>query len=91
MVLSVVFHDVNKDDHLNIERHRVDGALFDSISYAGGTICASQNTKSLTRMLHEIEIESDRYGLKLNQKNANWSNKTRKLPSTSSMECKSSP
>ncbi len=71
MVLSVVFHDVNKDDHLNIERHRVDGALFDSILYADDTICASQNANSLTRMLHEIAIESDRYGLKLNQKNAN--------------------
>ena len=68
MVLSVVFHDVNKDDHLNIERHRVDGALFDSILYADDTICASQNANSLTRMLHEIEIESGKYGLKLNQK-----------------------
>ena len=38
---------------------------------ADDTILASENAKAIETYLHEIETESEKYGLKLNRKNMN--------------------
>ncbi len=66
--MSVMFFDIDYDDLARMTAHRPPGATYDAILYADDTICISMNAAALTRYLHAIEEESDKYGLKLNNK-----------------------
>ena len=69
IVMTVLFHDIPKEEALSkdLERHRLIGALFDEILYAGDTIIHSTTPESVTLLLHKIDEEGATYGLKLNQ------------------------
>ena len=66
--MTVLFHDIHKDENLNneLEQDRVLGAMFDEILYADDTIIHSTSCEQLTMLLHRIQIEGEKYGLKLN-------------------------
>ena len=68
IVMTVLFHDIHQDDHLNLIKHRPDNCNFDEILYADDTILASNDTKAINRLLAEIEAAAEQYGLKLNKK-----------------------
>ena len=47
-------------------RYRVEGARFDEVLFADDSICISENTRALNRMLKAIEEIGMRSGMKLN-------------------------
>ena len=70
--MTVMFHDIKKDDHLNLIAHRPDNANYDEILYADDTILISTNTAAINRYLAEVEEAAELYGLKLNKKKSNF-------------------
>jgi hypothetical protein len=67
IVMTVIFHDIHKDDKTKTKKHRVGEANLEEILYADDTICISEDAKALTRLLREIEKEGNKYGLRLNK------------------------
>ena len=67
IVMTVLFHDIHDSDHLNTIRHRQDNCNFDEIMYADDTILVSKDTRTLNKMLKEIEEAGEMYGLRLNK------------------------
>lgn len=65
--MNVLFHDIHKYDTLNLAPHRLIGSKHDEVLFADDTICMSENAAAITRLLHDIEFESAKYGLKLNK------------------------
>ena len=51
-----------------LESDRILGTLFDEILYADDTLIYSRNEATLEKLLHKIEKEGNKYGLKLNMK-----------------------
>ena len=48
-------------------RYRVEGARFDEVLFADDTICISQNTRVMNKMIKAIEDIGGRSGMKLNK------------------------
>ena len=67
VVMTVLFHDVHKDDTINDCLKRVPGANFDEVLYADDTILISTDTRVINKLLAKIEKEGKRYGMKLNR------------------------
>ena len=70
--MTVMFHDIHKDDQLSMKRHRVKGTEFDEVLYADVTICISQHEDAINRLLAKIETEGARDCLKLNRTNCEY-------------------
>ena len=54
-----MFNDIHEFDKLKLTKHRIIGTGVDEILFADDTICISESDKALTRLLHEIENESE--------------------------------
>ena len=69
VVMTCLFHDVHTHHTLDedLRAGRVPGQTEDEILYADDTICASTSKIALEKLLHAIEEESEKYGLKLNE------------------------
>ena len=67
IVMTAMFHDIHLNDKLKTEKHRMIGAVRDEVLFADDTICMSEHHKAIERLLHEIERESLKYGMKLNK------------------------
>lgn len=75
IAMKTIFDDIKNKPELKqkLLKNRAAGAKFDEVLYADDTIITSENHKAIETYLHEIEKESEKYGLKLNRKNANKS------------------
>ena len=73
--MTTLFHDVHSDENLQklLKKDEVIGTIFHEILYADDTIIYSRNNETLSKLLAKIQTEGERYGLKLNQKNAKLS------------------
>ena len=67
IVMTVLFHDIHREDKQKMLRHRIPGINFDEVLYADDTICASTDTAAMNRLLAAIETEGKKYGMKLNK------------------------
>ena len=69
IVMTTMFHDIHFSDRVgaNLIRNRVAGMNFDEILYADDTICISEDTRTMYKLLAAIEEEETKYGLKLNK------------------------
>ena len=67
IVMTAMFHDVEKEATSNKNEKRVLNTNFDEILYADDTICVSTDTKQINKRLAAIEKHGRRYGLKLNK------------------------
>merc|ERR1712061_740235 len=67
IVMTVLFKDLHRDDHLNTIRHRQANWPRDEILYADDTILISPDTRALNRMLKKLEEAASLYGLKFNK------------------------
>ena len=67
IVMTVIFHDIHKQDRTKTEEHRVPNADFSEVLFADDTICVTTNVAAMNRLLNAIEEESGKYGLKLNK------------------------
>ena len=70
IVMTVMFHDIHADKLMDeqISEDRILGTLFDEVLYADDTIIHSTTPESVSKLLHKIETEGAKYGLKLNEK-----------------------
>ena len=68
--MTVIFRDVHAKDNVRdkLKHNRVLGALFDEILYADDTIIFSEDAAALEELLHAIEEEGGKYGMKSNKK-----------------------
>ena len=62
-VMTVIYHDVHANYRLLTERQRIIGTHNDEVLYADDTMCFSQNTAAMNRLLHAIEQEGAKYGM----------------------------
>ena len=67
IVMTCLFHDIHKNDRLKMREHRVLGMEANEVLYADDTICISEDEEAMNRLLSEIEILGNTYGLKLNK------------------------
>ena len=69
VVMTCLFHDVHAHHSLDndLRAGRVPGQTEDELLYADDTICVSTSKAALEKLLHAIETESEKYGLKLNE------------------------
>merc|ERR1711974_417900 len=65
IVMTAMFADIHKDDTIDAVRHRRQSITFDEVLYADDTICISSNSQALQRLLHAIERENAKYGMRL--------------------------
>ena len=62
-----MFADVKEKMSSNRCRYRVTGASFDEVLFADDTICISEDTRTMNKMLAAIEEVGKRSGMKLNK------------------------
>ena len=69
IVMTVMFHDIHNDTQHQKDMgvDRILGAVFDEVLYADDTIIHSTDAKKVEKLLHRIEQEGGKYGLKLNK------------------------
>lgn len=72
LVMTCLFEDVHNTEEGGcgrgaIYKHRVIGAYFDEVLYADDTVCISESVPAMNRLLKQIEIESAKYGMRLNK------------------------
>ncbi len=67
-MMTVLFHDIQKDSKLQdeLKEDRILGAVYDEVLYADDTIIHSRNPETIQKLLHRIEEEGSKFGLKLN-------------------------
>ena len=63
--MTCFFNDIHKNDKLEFKEHRVTGMDTDQVLYAGDTIRISEEEDAMNRLLHAVETEGLKYGLKL--------------------------
>lgn len=68
VIMTTLFHDIHEGDTQNLSKHRIQGTTYDEILYADDTICASTDVRAMNKFIKSIEIDGERYGLKLNKK-----------------------
>ena len=66
VLMTCLFNDIHKNDKLKLKEHRVTGMDTDQILYADDTICISEDEDAMNRLLHAIETDCSKCGLKLN-------------------------
>jgi hypothetical protein len=67
IVMTVMFTDIHEGDRQNLIRHRIVGTTYDEVLYADDTICISEDTRAMNKLIASIETEGSKYGLKLNK------------------------
>ena len=72
VLMTVLFKDIHENDTLKLKEHRVQGMDTDEILYADDTICVSEDEDAINRLLQAIEVEGNKYGLKLNKKKCEY-------------------
>jgi len=65
--MTVLFKDLEAEDHNGTWLHRPDNLNATSILYADDTILLCQDTPALNKYLQELEIAAEKYGLRLNK------------------------
>ena len=67
--MTVLFHDIHFDPDLEreLQEDKIIGVVLHEILYADDTIIYSRNSETLTKLLHKIQIEGRKYGLRLNE------------------------
>lgn len=66
LVMHVMFWDIKERSGNQINRGAIPGLSFAEILYADDTLLILRTKESLEKLLHEIELESEYYGLRLN-------------------------
>jgi hypothetical protein len=66
--MTVMFHDIHKRTDRRTVAHRVPGTDYDEVMYADDTICIATDTRTMNKMIDEVEKEGGKYGMKLNRK-----------------------
>lgn len=66
LLMTVMFHDIHKDDKAQAKTQRFEGLISDEVLYADDTICVTKTKPAMNRLINEIEREGTKYGLKLN-------------------------
>ena len=61
VVMTVMSHDIHKDDMQHLIEHRIHRTNYDEVLYAGDTICVSTDTKALNKLPASIEEEGHIY------------------------------
>ena len=65
--MTALFKDIREDDEQQMNKQRVKGTQYDQVVNADDTICIPQTLAAMNRLLAAIEIEGQKYGLKLNK------------------------
>ena len=65
--MTVMLNDIHEGDRQNQTKHRIQGVNYDEVLYADDTICVSTDTRALNKLLADIEMEGQKYGLRLNK------------------------
>ena len=70
IIMTAMFHDIHAQPDLQeqLRKNRIPGATFDEVLYADDTILVSESKVAIQKLLHAIEVESERYGMRLNLK-----------------------
>ena len=63
---SNVFADVHRHLGRSTLEHRVLGADLDEVLYADDTICISEDSRTMNKLIKRIEEEGEKYGMRLN-------------------------
>lgn len=66
MLMTVMFHDIHKDDKVKILKQRMPELEADEILYTDDTICITRRVPAISRLIKEIEKEGREYGVKFN-------------------------
>ena len=69
LIMTTMFHDIHSRHALqcSLIKNKIQGACFDEVLYADDTICISEDTRTMNKLLAAIEEERQKYGLKLNK------------------------
>ena len=67
IVMNVLFADICRDHHRALSHGKLDNLSCMEVFYADDTLLVTKNTRTMNRLLHAVESESQYYGLKLNQ------------------------
>jgi hypothetical protein len=67
IVMSVLFADIRRDHHRALSHGKLGHLSFMEVLYADDTLLVTKNTRTMNRLLHAVESESQYHGLKLNQ------------------------
>ena len=65
--MTALFHDVHKNDEIDVKNHRIPYTDFNEVLYADDTICIIDNEEAMNRLLDKIETQGALFGLKLNK------------------------
>ena len=65
--MSVLFADIHQDHHRALNHGKLDHLSFMEVLHADDTLLVTKNTRTMNRLLHAVESESQYHGLKLNQ------------------------
>eukprot|EP00969_Alexandrium_andersonii_P253540 11205660-Alexandrium_andersonii.AAC.1 len=67
MVMTVIFHDIHAGDRLPLKRQRAQGVDADEELYADDAILTAQTPQAMNKLLHAVEVEGAKYGMRLNK------------------------
>ena len=67
IVMTALFHDVEKEKSEEIRKNRIGGTEFDEVFFADYTICISAGIEAMEGDLHIIERIGEQYGMKINK------------------------
>lgn len=67
IVMSVLFADIHQDHHRALSHGKLDHLSFMEVLHADDTLLVTKNTRTMNRLLHAVESESQCHGLKLNR------------------------
>ena len=71
--MQAIFTDAVAARPWGIDRYRPAYAEHGAVFYADDTICISENARTLSALVSNIETDGAKYGMKLNyEKNANY-------------------
>ena len=70
--MTVMFHDIHKNDNPKTEKQRLEGLMSDEVLYADDTICISKTVAAMNRLVKMKEEQGAKYGLKLNHKKCEY-------------------
>lgn len=67
LVVTMISHDIHKDDGAKTRAQRIPGTDFDEVVYADDTICIAQTAAAMNRLLAAIETQGGRCVMKINK------------------------
>ena len=65
--MTVLFHDLNRGDHLNIIMNIPDNCNFNEVLFAYDTVIVSKDTRTINKYIKELEEAASLFGLKINR------------------------